>query len=675
MKSVFIAIVCLNVCACLHAQGVTLLYKNNLGWNDPLSWIQINTPTGQTPLQRVPTELDDVVINSSLSGIYIFPGFIADAINTDFFVGSNNTVGYRCRSMHISNTDLSFDSPTYIDGAATLNVYTANGGYVIIDSGANVHRGHFLLHGGNPAITDLQILHSSYGTLFSHARWSSLSWDVGGRARLIGSTLSGTNMGSTSGGNIFIDSCIFNAQVFTLGDNSIDTILHCLIQDDITNLGLTFLIGRNAEVVSDSVQIEPTENLSFTTSGSVINGNIISHYIPGNMFFQQEDTAHPLPNILNGSLVTGEAEYYSFMGDLKISGDFICNGSVDAFNDGQSSDTAEVYVNGQPIFEVGGILNFAKSVYVSNCAQGYCHYKLEFFGNKNSNIHWPGGFPVDTLIINKSGCAKVTCDNSLYVAGATRIVSGQLALDPNDSLPYKFVCAGNVDIAQGGGLFLRRDAAGVVANIAVGGTLTDHNAVADSTCAGLSNPYGGTITFYSPLPLTLLDFKGRYAGKEVTLNWSTEAEINTKYFTIEKSLDQVSFVALANVKAAGNTLAHIYSYTDKSSLSSINYYRLKMADADGRFTYSRIIAVKAPANNAIVIFPNPARDKLFIRLAGITQQTAITINDAKGRCIKKLQLSAGTIQTSVNTAGLVAGVYSISFLSGTLKYTRQFIKQ
>lgn len=72
-------------------------------------------------------------------------------------------------------------------------------------------------------------------------------------------------------------------------------------------------------------------------------------------------------------------------------------------------------------------------------------------------------------------------------------------LNPNHHHPYKFVCAGNVDIAQGGGLFLRRDAAGVVANIAVGGTLVDHNASTDSTCAGLSNPYDGIITFYTPL--------------------------------------------------------------------------------------------------------------------------------------------------------------------------------
>ncbi len=344
---------------------------------------------------------------------------------------------------------------------------------------------------------------------------------------------------------------------------------------------------------------------------------------------------------------------------------------------GKCLTLSEVYVNGNRVFEIGGILNFQRTVTINSCVQNYCHYKMEFFGNTNSNISWPGGFPVDTLIINKTGCAKVTCTNSLYVAGATRIDSGQLVLNPNDTIAYKFVCAGNVDIARGGGLFLRKDAAGITANMAIGGTLTDHNPVVDSTCAGLSNPYNGAITFYTAiLPVTLLDFYGRYSNKAVTLSWSTEKEINRKYFAIEKSFDQVSFTQLTNVAASGNMQGKkSYQFTDNTSLKNINYYRLKMVDADGRFTYSKIIAIAAPSVNAITIFPNPVKDKLFIRLAGVPAETDITIADAKGTTVKTLQLKAGTTDASVNTTVLPAGVYSIFIQSGKLKNTQQFIKQ
>jgi Secretion system C-terminal sorting domain len=335
-----------------------------------------------------------------------------------------------------------------------------------------------------------------------------------------------------------------------------------------------------------------------------------------------------------------------------------------------------VIVNGQRAFDVGGISNYGGSLSITDCANYYCHYKLEFFGNTNSNISWPGGFPVDTLVINKTGCAKVTIDSSLYVSGETRIEGGQLSLFPNDNYPYKFVCAGNVDIEQGGGLFLHRDAAGVVANMAVGGTIVDHNSVADSTCAGLSNPYGGIITSYTALlPVTLLDFYGRYSDNTVTLTWNTEREINTKYYTIEKSFDQVSFISLASIPASGNAQTNTYQYTDTSSLNGMIYYRLKIVDVDGRFTYSKIIAIAAPVNNAIMIFPNPVNDKLYIRLGGIAGPTEILITDARGSVIKRLQIQAGTYDATVSTTELPAGVYCISFQSANSKCTQQFIKE
>lgn len=673
MKQLIITIACLHVFASMHAQGITLLYKNDMGWNDPMSWVQINTPVGQTPIQRVPTELDDVVISKSLSGLSTV-GFISDNINTDFNIGSSDVSGFRCRSMHISNTEITFDVPFNPDGSATINVYTSNGGFALIDSGSDIKRGQFYLNGGNPAITDLEIINSNFGVLFSHGDWCDILWQPSAKVRVTGSTLGGHSFASLStGGQMYASNCTFSTNNFILGDNSTDTILNSTITNDINNLGFNFFIGRNTNFVSTNVSLEPFEGFNFTSSGSVLNGNVttITGYAGGGgPNFLQEDPANPLPNIINGNVSVGEVNTIGISGDLKISG------NLSGFSDDFYNNPAPVFVDGQDVFEVAGVTNYGGKVSINNCMDNFCHYKLEFFGSTNSNIDWYGGYPIDTLIINKTGCAKVTCTNSLYVAGATRIDIGQLVLNPNDTISYKFVCAGNVDIAQGGGLFLRRDAAGITANMAIGGTLTDHNPAADSTCAGLSNPYSGAITFYAPiLPVTLLDFYGRYSNKAVTLSWSTEREINAKYFTIEKSFDQVSFSPLTNIAASGNTeTKKSYQFTDNTSLKGINYYRLKMVDADGRFTYSKTIAIAAPAVNAITVFPNPVKDKLFIRLTGVPAETDISIADAKGTIVKTLQLKAGTTEASVNTTVLPAGVYSISIQSGKLTNTQQFIK-
>jgi hypothetical protein len=672
MRSLLITIVCLNASVCLHAQRITLLYKNDSGWDNPLSWIQINAPSGQTPIQRVPTADDDVVFSFSMSGISSV-NFGTDDTNPDFNIGGSSPDGpSRCRSMHVSNTEVSFDNPSFVDGAPAVNVYTSGGGFVIIDSGSNVNHGRFQLHGGNPAIIDLQILHSNYGVLFSHANWTDISWDAGAKLKFVGSTLGGYIFGGGAGANIFIDSSNIQTNNFRLGDSSTATLTNSTITNNGNNVYLKFFIGKNSSFVSAKDTVLTYAVLEFTTSGSQLNGNVgVAGGIPGDFSFLQEDPANPLPNIINGNLSMGEIS-----SSIGISGDLKISGNVSGFPDDAFNNPTPVLVNGKKVFNVAGITNYGSSAFINNCVQNFCHYKLEFFGSTNSNITWPSGFPVDTLIINKTGCAKVTCDSSLYVSGATRIVSGQLELDPDDTIPYKFVCAGNVDIAVGGGLSLRRDAAGVVANMAVGGTLVDHNPTADSTCAGVSNPYDGIITFYTALlPVTLLDFYGRYGDKMVTLTWNTEREINTKYFTVEKSFDQATFIPITNITASGSSQEHNYQYTDRSSLTGIIYYRLKMVDADGRFTYSKIIAISAPLNNAIIVFPNPVKDKLFIRLSGIADPTEISIADARGTVIKHLQLRAGAFEASVSTARLPAGVYSVSIQAGKLKSTQQFIKQ
>jgi hypothetical protein len=674
VKKLLITIVCLQISTCLHSQGITLLYKGggSTSFNDPANWIQINTPQGQTPIQRAPTELDDVIISKSLSGITSV-GFQSDNVNPDFNIGGSGSGSLnRCRSMHVSHTDLSFSPENFAGNGALVNVYTSNGGFVILDSGSNLNLGIFQLHGGNPAIADLEIINSTFGVLTDYSNYAEISMDINSKARFIGSTYGGMSFG---GGSLYAENSTINTDGFRLGDNSSDTILNSTIQDVGLCGCLTFLIGRNSNFVSSNVTVSSNFSLGLGTSGSTLNGNVSVNYPSSGFYFLQEDTANPLPTIINGNLVIPENGSLGFNGDVKISGDFIFK-VIDEFLDGPSF-VAPVIVNGQHAFDVGGITNYGHTLSISGCTDNYCHYKLEFFGNTNSNISWPGGFPVDTLIINKTGCAKVTIDSSLYVSGGTRILSGQLELTPNDAIPYKFVCAGDVDIAQGGGLFLRKNASGVVANMAVAGTLTDLNPSADSTCAGLSNPHNGAITFYrSALPLTLLDFNGWYADKTVTLSWSTTREINTKYFTIEKSFELQSFFPITNVAASGNGQGKInYNYTDNSSLQAINYYRLKMVDVDGHFTYSKAIAITAPMNNAVVVFPNPVKDKLFIRLAGIASPMEIIIADAKGTCVKKLQLKAGITETSVNTADLSAGVYFISFQSNTSKNTQQFIKQ
>ena len=67
--------------------------------------------------------------------------------------------------------------------------------------------------------------------------------------------------------------------------------------------------------------------------------------------------------------------------------------------------------------------------------------------------------------------------------------------------------------------------------------------------------------------------------------------------------------SIGNVTAANTAGVHQYGFTDNniSTLGvSIVYYRLKQVDIDGKFVYSKIIALSLENKNIVLLYPNPA---------------------------------------------------------------------
>ncbi len=98
------------------------------------------------------------------------------------------------------------------------------------------------------------------------------------------------------------------------------------------------------------------------------------------------------------------------------------------------------------------------------------------------------------------------------------------------------------------------------------------------------------------LPVQLSAFNATVVNKSVNLNWVTKSEINSKAFIIERSFDGSNFKALAELKAAGNSVIsreYFFSDVNAFSTSTLLYYKLKQLDIDGRTTYSRVLTVKA----------------------------------------------------------------------------------
>jgi len=112
-----------------------------------------------------------------------------------------------------------------------------------------------------------------------------------------------------------------------------------------------------------------------------------------------------------------------------------------------------------------------------------------------------------------------------------------------------------------------------------------------------------------PLPLTLLSFTAVKSGIYGLLQWSTTNDNGVNRFIIQKSSDGTRFTDLDSLPAAAdsNTI-HSYRYTDTHLLPGINYYRLRMRDVDGHFTYSPVRTLDGSGSAQISVYPNPVLD-------------------------------------------------------------------
>ncbi|PWT96546.1 MAG: hypothetical protein C5B52_15590, partial [Bacteroidetes bacterium] len=134
--------------------------------------------------------------------------------------------------------------------------------------------------------------------------------------------------------------------------------------------------------------------------------------------------------------------------------------------------------------------------------------------------------------------------------------------------------------------------------------------------SGYSISYNSTSVVLTKvaLPLTLLSFGADASNGEITLNWLTAHEVNTKHFLIERASEGKNFFELGTVNAAGNSSGNTsYSFIDQHPLSGNNFYRLKMQDIDGAFRYSSIIRIdEASQFDRFSVYPNPASGSITV---------------------------------------------------------------
>jgi hypothetical protein len=183
-----------------------------------------------------------------------------------------------------------------------------------------------------------------------------------------------------------------------------------------------------------------------------------------------------------------------------------------------------------------------------------------------------------------------------------------------------------------------------------------------------------------PLPLSLLSFTAKRTGAfKADLNWKTAQEVNVNSFDLEKAEDGQTFTKLASI-TAGKLSENNYQYTDNNATARVSYYRLKMIDRDGSFSYSFIVVLTSGEYENLVseVYPNPiihqtATINVLAKEAGVW---AISATNIIGQSInlQRNTLTKGFNKLKVNVAALPSGVHFLKLENNGEVFIRKVIK-
>lgn len=184
----------------------------------------------------------------------------------------------------------------------------------------------------------------------------------------------------------------------------------------------------------------------------------------------------------------------------------------------------------------------------------------------------------------------------------------------------------------------------------------------------------------SVLPVAYTAFSAITVRDAHQLKWVTSREINNDYFLIERSSNNEVFspVKIITSEAVdGNSNSEIhYSYTNYDIQLGVNYYRLKQFDKNGKWTYSKVLALEAKQLNghALQLFPNPVVEDATLQIIGdIGSNAKVHLVDMSGKTWSVTEIRAHVSKLSMTS--LPSGSYLLRYSNGTIQKTLKFIKR
>ncbi|HWB92485.1 MAG TPA: hypothetical protein VG605_11555 [Puia sp.] len=213
-----------------------------------------------------------------------------------------------------------------------------------------------------------------------------------------------------------------------------------------------------------------------------------------------------------------------------------------------------------------------------------------------------------------------------------------------------------------------------------------------------------------PLPVVLEGFGGLKSGSGVLLNWKVAEESGLARYEVQRSDDGVGFSTVGEVVASGAASgsgtvsgsgaggsssgaegsssgaaaggAGSYRFFDGAPVAGKNFYRLRMVNMDGSFTYSQVIVVDVTAEEGgqwVRAQRNPWSGACSVVVtAEAGGQVSMRLADVSGKALWHGDWTLGAGANTLllpQTATLAPGIYFLSVLGRQGMQTIKLVKE
>lgn len=321
--------------------------------------------------------------------------------------------------------------------------------------------------------------------------------------------------------------------------------------------------------------------------------------------------------------------------------------------------TRTVNTSGSYTFPVGSSNRYAPVFLQLNNIIGPQKISVSFSNTINGSLpNVTIGAQTVTQLLN-GGIFTVTPD-AVVTAGNYSIKLQETGYTNGVANPAQYVVLKRANSSSTWGFYGNNAAATQIANTA---TASANN------ITGFSDFAIGIANAAVLLPLQLNYFLASLKNEQVTTVWQTSNEINIRHFEIERSFDGINFTKAGMAEPQNTVGNHSYEYIDlkiNSLLQDVIYYRLKIVDNDGKFTYSQIQKVKLNNQTHINCYPNPTTG--IINIDGYNTITRLQLFNMEGKKIKEWSSNFSKIDISEIFGG--AYILSVQLKTGDVSFQK-----